>query len=51
MYDPNDKSLDERISDLLDDADNPSVSDDEYERRREELEKEKHEENVANGYE
>lgn len=51
MYDPNNKNLDDRISDLLDDADNPSVSDDEYERRREELEKEKHEENVVNGYE
>ncbi len=50
MFDPNDKTLDERMSDLLEDADNPTVSDEEYERRREELEKEKHEENETNGY-
>ena len=47
---PNDKKLDERISDLLEDADNPDVSDEEYVRRREELEKEKREENEKNGY-
>ena len=50
---PNDKtkSVNEQIADLLEDVDNPDVSDEEYEARREELEKEKREENVRNGYE
>lgn len=50
MLDPNNKTLDERVHDLLEDVDNPDVSDEEYERRREELEKEKREENERNGY-
>ena len=50
-----DKSLSERSADLRDDADNPNVSDEEYETRRQELEKEWEEENRslrnADGYE
>lgn len=41
MNDPENESWGERVEDLLEDADNSNVSDEEYERRRAELLKEK----------